>query len=154
MLEVGAIVEGKITGLTAFGAFVSLPEGKSGMVHISEVSDTFVKDIKEFLKEGQQVKVKVVSISPEGKISLSMKKAQDNPRKESAEPKARRAVKSDRPRNANVWQGQLKQNKEAMSFEEMMAQFKQVSDEKMTDLKRNSESKHGGGYSRRGSGRG
>lgn len=145
MLEVGAIVEGKITGLTAFGAFVSLPDGKSGMVHISEVSDTFVKDIKEFLKEGQEVKVKIVGISEEGKISLSIRKAQDAPRKE-----APRKPKNDRPRNANVWQGQPKQNKEEMSFEDMMARFKQVSDEKMTDLKRNSESKHGGGYSRRG----
>ena len=145
MLEVGAIVEGKITGLTAFGAFVSLPDGKSGMVHISEVSDTFVKDIKEFLKEGQEVKVKVVSISEEGKISLSIRKAQDAPQKE-----APRKPKNDRPRNANVWQGQPKQAKEEMSFEDMMARFKQVSDEKMTDLKRNSESKHGGGYSRRG----
>lgn len=149
MLEVGAIVEGKITGLTAFGAFVSLPNGKSGMVHISEVSNSFVKDIKEFLKEGQEVKVKVVGISEEGKISLSIRKAEEAPHKEPQ----RRPQKSERPRNANVWQGQPKQNKEAMSFEEMMAQFKQVSDEKMTDLKRNSDSKHGGGYSRRGSGR-
>ncbi len=145
MLEVGAIVEGKITGLTAFGAFVSLPDGKSGMVHISEVSDTFVKDIKEFLKEGQEVKVKVVGISEEGKISLSIRKAQESSQKE-----APRKPRGDRPRPANVWQGQPKQNKEEMSFEDMMARFKQVSDEKMTDLKRNSDSKHGGGYSRRG----
>ncbi len=145
MLEVGSIVEGKITGLTAFGAFVSLPDGKSGMVHISEVSDSFVKDIKAVLKEGQEVKVKVVGISEEGKISLSIRKAQEAPQKE-----APRKPRNDRPRNANVWQGQPKQNKEEMSFEDMMARFKQVSDEKMTDLKRNSESKHGGGYSRRG----
>ncbi len=155
MLEIGAIVDGKVTGLTGFGAFVSLPDGKSGMVHISEVSNSFVKDIKEFLKEGQDVKVKVVGISPEGKISLSIRKAEEptedegqnrkrNDRQKSDRPK------SDRPRNANVWQGQPKQNKTAMTFEEMMAQFKQVSDEKMTDLKRSSDSKHSGGYSRRG----
>lgn len=144
MLEVGAIVEGKVTGLTAFGAFVSLPDSKSGMVHISEVSNTFVKDIKEFLKEGQEVKVKVVSISPEGKIALSIKKANEAP-KEAPRPK-----KQDRPRNNNVWQGQPKQNtSDSMSFEDMMARFKQVSDEKMTDLKRSTDSKHGGGYSRR-----
>ncbi|MBQ1966832.1 MAG: S1 RNA-binding domain-containing protein [Clostridia bacterium] len=154
MLEIGAIYDGKITGLTGFGAFVSLPDGKSGMVHISEVSNTFVKDIKDVLKEGQEVKVKVVGISPEGKISLSIKKAQEpseeekNSRKNDR-PKGDRP-KSDRPRNANVWQGQPKQNKGAMTFEEMMAQFKQVSDEKMTDLKRNSDAKHSGGYSRRG----
>ena len=158
MLEIGAIYDGKITGLTGFGAFVSLPEGKSGMVHISEVSNTYVKDIKEFLKEGQDVKVKVVGISPEGKISLSIRKAQEyseeedrnsrkNDRPKGDRPKSDRP-KSDRPRNANVWQGQPKQNKGAMSFEEMMAQFKQVSDEKMTDLKRSTDSKHGG-YSRR-----
>ena len=80
MLEIGAIVEGKVTGLTAFGAFVSLPDGKSGMVHISEVSNSFVKDIKDFLKEGQDVKVKVVNITDEGKISLSIKKAEDAPK--------------------------------------------------------------------------
>lgn len=154
MLEIGAIYDGKITGLTGFGAFVSLPDGKSGMVHISEVSNTFVKDIKDVLKEGQEVKVKVVGISPEGKISLSIKKAQEpseeekNSRKNDR-PKGDRP-KNDRPRNANVWQGQPKQNKGAMTFEEMMAQFKQVSDEKMTDLKRNSDAKHSGGYSRRG----
>lgn len=149
MLEVGAIFEGKVTGLTAFGAFVSLPDGKSGMVHISEVSNSFVKDIKDFLKEGQDVKVKVVAISDEGKISLSIRKAEDAPKKENSRPPR----KTERPARANVWQGQPKQSKEAMSFEDMMAHFKQVSDEKMTDLKRNSDSKHGGGYSRRGSGK-
>ena len=164
MLEIGAIYDGKVTGLTGFGAFVSLPDGKSGMVHISEVSTSYVNDIKEFLKEGQEVKVKVVGISPEGKISLSIRKAQENPKEEQSgenrrgdrndrprgdRPKGDRP-RSDRPRNANVWQGQPKQNKGAMTFEEMMAQFKQVSDEKMTDLKRNTDSKHSGGYSRRG----
>lgn len=144
MLEIGAIVEGKVTGLTAFGAFVSLPDGKSGMVHISEVSNSFVKDIKDFLKEGQDVKVKVVNITDEGKISLSIKKAEDAPRESAPRPK-----RNDRPRNNNVWQGQSKpQNDTAMSFEDMMARFKQVSDEKMTDLKRSTDSKHGG-YSRR-----
>lgn len=144
MLEIGAIVEGKVTGLTNFGAFVSLPDGKSGMVHISEVSNSFVKDIKEHLKEGQDVKVKVVNITDEGKISLSIKKAEDTPRESAPRPK-----RNDRPRNNNVWQGQSKQqNDSAMSFEDMMARFKQVSDEKMTDLKRSTDSKHGG-YSRR-----
>ncbi len=144
MLEVGAIVEGKVTGLTAFGAFVSLPDGKSGMVHISEVSNTYVKEIKDFLKEGQDVKVKVVAVSPEGKISLSIKKAAENEKQAAPKPK-----RHDRPRNSNVWQGQQKsQANESMSFEDMMARFKQVSDEKMTDLKRATDSKHGG-YSRR-----
>ena len=144
MLEVGAIVEGKITGLTTFGAFVSLPDGKSGMVHISEVSTSFVKDIKDFLKEGQTVKVKVVGISEEGKISLSIRKAEapKEPReqKEGAPQRPRR--NNDRSR-ANVWQGQPSKSKEAMSFEDMMAQFKQASDEKMSDLKRSVDFKNG-----------
>ena len=72
-LEVGAILEGKVTGITKFGVFVDLPEGKTGMVHISEVASTFVKEIRDFVTVGQTVKVKVLSISDEGKISLSMK---------------------------------------------------------------------------------
>ncbi len=76
-LEVGSILEGKVTGITKFGAFVELPGGKTGMVHISEVAPTFVKEIRDFVTENQTVKVKVLSISEEGKISLSMKKAMD-----------------------------------------------------------------------------
>lgn len=151
MLEIGAILEGKVTGLTAFGAFVSLPDGKSGMVHISEVSKTFVKDIKEFLKVGQEVKVKVVGISEEGKISLSIRKAEPAEPSQQDRPKERqkdRPHRSDRPRTANVWQGQPQRSKEGMSFEDMMAQFKQVSDEKMSDLKRTTEFR--GGNNRRG----
>ena len=73
-LTVGAIVEGKVTGITKFsGAFVALPENKSGMVHISEVASSFVNDIKDFLQEGQQVKVKIINIDQQGRINLSIK---------------------------------------------------------------------------------
>ena len=73
-LTVGAIVEGKVTGITKFGAFVALPENKSGMVHISEVASSFVNDIKDFLQEGQQVKVKITDVDAENKrISLSIR---------------------------------------------------------------------------------
>ncbi|MEG0116424.1 MAG: S1 RNA-binding domain-containing protein, partial [Hydrogenoanaerobacterium sp.] len=74
-LEVGNILEGKVTGITKFGAFVELQGGKTGMVHISEVAATYVNEISEYLKENQIVKVKVLSISPEGKVSLSIKRA-------------------------------------------------------------------------------
>ena len=77
IFEVGAILEGKITGITKFGAFVELGEGKTGMVHISEVAPTFVKEITDFVSEGQTVKVKVLSVGEDGKISLSMKKAME-----------------------------------------------------------------------------
>ena len=75
-LEVGSILEGKVTGITKFGAFVELPDKVTGMVHISEVAATFVKEIRDFVTEGQTVKVKVLSIGEDGKISLSIKKAQ------------------------------------------------------------------------------
>lgn len=151
MLEIGQIVEGKVTGLTSFGAFVSLPEGKSGMVHISEVSNAFVKEIKDHLSEGQDVKVKIIGISDEGKISLSIKKAM--PEEQQRDSRPTRPNRPQRSRPANVWQGQAeRKDPSSMSFEDMMARFKQVSDEKITDLKRSGEAKHGGGYSRRSRG--
>ncbi len=141
-LEVGSIVEGKVTGFTSFGAFVDLDGGKKGMVHISEVSTEFVKDIKDHLKIGQQVKVKIISISEEGKISLSIRKAVEQPKQ------PRQRPSQPRRSSANVWQGNKTTDNQPQSFESMMAKFKQESDEKMSDLKR--DSKHGGGYNRRG----
>ena len=74
-LEVGMVLEGKVTGITKFGAFIELPGGKTGMVHISEVAPTFVKEIRDFVTENQTVKVKVLTVGEDGKISLSIKKA-------------------------------------------------------------------------------
>lgn len=151
-IEEGAIVSGKVTGLTDFGAFVEIEDGKTGMIHISEVAANYVKDIKEHLTVGQEVKAKVISVSPEGKISLSIRRIT------AEQPKEQRPQRPQKPRgekrNPPVWNGQ-KSNApaegEKQSFEDMMARFKQVSDEKMTDLKRASDSKRGsGGYSRRG----
>ena len=87
-LQVGDIVEGKVTGIKPFGAFVSLPEGKTGLVHISEVSYEFVQDLSTVLSDGQTVSVKVISIAPDGKIALSIKRTQPAP--ECAAPQARR----------------------------------------------------------------
>lgn len=75
-LAVGTIISGKVTAITKFGAFVSLPGGKSGLVHISEVAAAFVSDVHDYLTEGQEVTVKILSVSPEGKINLSIKQAQ------------------------------------------------------------------------------
>ena len=158
-LEVGSILEGKVTGITKFGAFVELPGGKTGMVHISEIAPTFVKEIRDFVTENQTVKVKVLSISEEGKISLSMKKALDpsqqqpqrreqRPGNGPRQPRQPRpaAVSPGRPGNYE-WQSR---RIEGGSFEDMMSRFKQTSDEKMLDLKRSMDGKHGG-FSRRGS---
>ena len=76
---VGSIVEGKVTGITKFGAFVALPDGKSGLVHISEIAYSYVNEVSDFLKVGQQVKVKVIGIDDSNRINLSIKKAMDPP---------------------------------------------------------------------------
>lgn len=136
MIEVGEILDGKVTGLTNFGAFVSLPENRTGMVHISEVASAFVSDIHDFLKEGQDVRVKVIEISDSGKISLSIKKAAENG--EAATPKAERKPRNSQP---NVWKGVPEKEEGPQSFEDMMAQFKQRSDEKLADLKRATDGK-------------
>ena len=78
-LTVGAIVEGKVKTITSFGAFIALPEGKTGMVHISEVANTYVSDIRQFLTEGQDVKVMVIAVDPAGKINRSIKRLTPKP---------------------------------------------------------------------------
>lgn len=144
--EVGSILEGKVTGITKFGAFVELPGGKTGMVHISEVAPTFVKEIKDHLTENQEVKVKVLKVGDDGKISLSIKQALPTP-----QPQQRRQSGGySGGRGRCDWQ---KPKSEPVTFEDMMAKFKQTSDEKMSDLKRVTEAKRGG-YSRRGGGSG
>ena len=140
-VEVGSIVEGKVTGVKKFGAFVALPEGGTGMVHISEVSTEYIEELSDVLSEGQMVKVKVLSISPEGKIALSIKRTVEQP--------ARRPQRADTGR---VWQpkNQPQAQQGDLSFEDMMSQFKSRSEEKISDLKRVTEARRGGGYSRRG----
>ena len=142
-LEVGKIFEGKVTGITNFGVFVELPDGSVGVVHISEVAPVFVKEIRDHVKEGQDVKVKVLEIGQSGKISLSIKKAMDNNKNE------RKPYKRQTSPGNVEWNNPNKNNG-ATSFEDMMSKFKKTSDEKMSDLKRATESKRGG-FSRRGS---
>lgn len=156
-IEVGNVFEGKVTGVKPFGAFVALPEGKSGMVHISEVSNEFVQDINAVLKEGQTVNVKVINIAPDGKIALSIKQLLPKPER-SAAPRGnrgqqgggRRPPKNDAPR---VWQPRQQPKPENMSFEDMMSRFKSQSEEKLGDLDRETSNRRGGGYAPRSRGR-
>lgn len=164
-IEVGSILEGKVTGIMKFGAFVDLPEGKSGMVHISEISNTYVENVSDFLTVGQEVKVKVISINENGKIGLSIKKLEDSGERPAGERRGqnrgqggrdRRGFnnsgrREDRPqrserapspsmKSANapgdfVWQ----KSANPSSFEDMMTKFKQQSDEKMSTLKKNGD---------------
>lgn len=144
-LEVGAIVEGEVTGITNFGAFVQLPEGKVGLIHISEVSNVYVKDVHDFLKEHDKVKVKVLSVDARGKIGLSIKLLtpppvqQPKPQRPQTENRERRG--SMRPQNARPMP--------AISFEDKLSKFLKDSDDRMLDLKRNTESKRGGRGARR-----
>ena len=137
-IAVGEILEGKVSGITKFGAFVDFENGQTGMVHISEVAPNYVQDINEYLELGQKVKVKVLNISDDGKIGLSIKKAMD-----------RRDTRptSTRPPKVDFGNSQKKSN-ENMSFEDMLAKFKQTSDDKMSDLKKYMDVKQKGSSKR------
>lgn len=156
---IGEIYEGKVTGLTSFGAFVKMSNGETGMVHISEVAATYVKDIAEFLKEGQDVKVKVLAVNDNNKISLSIKQAAPAPASApNNESQGKRPAPSSEFRNTNnsnrsFSQAPAKpaqQSNAPMSFEDMMAKFKQESDEKISVLKKSGDFKTGTrrGYSK------
>lgn len=119
------VLNGKITGITKFGVFVELEKGLSGLVHISEVSNTYVQDINDIYKVGDEVKVKVLDCSDIKKISLSIKQTMENPTKPSRRHTA----------EFNTFEG-VKKSSEPQSFEDMMAKFKQSSEEKFSQLKR------------------
>ena len=125
-ITVGAILEGVVTGITPFGAFVELSGGTVGLVHISEVADTYVKDVKDFLKVQDVIKIKVINIDPRGKIGLSIKQA--NPA----------AAGGGRPRRFE----RPPVNK--VSFEDRLAKFMKESDERMLEFKRSTDAKRGG----------
>lgn len=127
--EVGNKLNGTVTGITRFGAFVKLPDGKTGLVHISEVDDRYVEDIKDVLKVGDGVTVKVINIADDGKIGLSIRKAKEGHRPQRGG--------GHRPRRS-------------MSFEDKLNRFLKDSEENLASLKRQTESKRGGRGARRG----
>lgn len=168
--QVGTILEGKVTTITKFGAFVALEGGKSGLVHISEIANTFVNDVHDFIQEGQDVKVLVLS-TENGKINLSMKKAQpqtrpaprgprpggasfhnngprpaggfrsNGPRPEGAPAGGPRPARTPRPQPAPISGDQ--------AFEDKLKQFLSSSEGRMADLNRNIDGKRGGGRRRK-----
>ena len=174
-LQVGDIVEGKVTGIKPFGAFVSLPEGKTGLVHISEVSYEFVQDLSTVLSDGQTVSVKVISIAPDGKIALSIKRLLPRPARTDRGPRPG-GPRSGAPREGGhfggsrgggrppreggrgpareaaprVWQPKAPARSDNLSFEDMMSRFKSQSEEKMADLDHETNNRRGGGYAPRG----
>jgi len=162
-LSVGNIINGKVTGITNFGAFVEAEDGSRGMIHISEISRSYIEDIRSVLKVGQAVTVKVISVSGDGKIALSLKQLEkEDPKKSPKGQKPRGDVKdkaaSARPKKkyepappvTSPGDFEWQSAGGAGSFEDMMSRFKRTSEDKMSDLKRG-ESR---GYSRRGNGSG
>ena len=133
--KVGDIVEGKITTITSFGVFADIGDGKSGMVHISEVARNYVSDIKEHVKVNDVVKMKILSIGEDGKISLSIKRAL-LPEKKSADAPRREHKSAPTKQTIDSTYTWTPKKSEPASFEEMMNRFKQSSDEKFSDLKR------------------
>lgn len=135
-LTVGDIVEGKITAVKDYGVFVDIGEGKSGMVHISEIAQSYVSNINDFVKVGDKVKLKVLTIAEDGKISLSIKRAEE-PKADAPRPERREkrpyTPKAPAPDGSYVWTAK---KSESASFEDMMSKFKATSDEKFSDLKR------------------
>ena len=170
-IEVGNVFEGRVNGVKPFGAFVALPEGRVGMVHISEVSNEFVQDIAAVLHDGDTVKVQVINVAPDGKIALSIKRLLPPPPRQPREGRGPRpgaprdGGRSGAPRGAGrpprqprdaaprVWQPKAPARSDNLSFEDMMSRFKSQSEEKMADLDHETSNRRGGGYaprSRRG----
>lgn len=138
-LEIGKIYTGKVKGITQYGAFIDIDGGGTGMVHISEIANTFVNEIRDHLTENQEVKVKVIGINEAGKVSLSIKKAVDNPA-----PQRPKRQNDDRRRSKpNIYEPKKTVPQSEMSFEDMMSHFKQSSEERMCDLKRSTDRKNG-----------
>ena len=132
-LEVGAVVEGRVTGITKFGAFVALPEAKSGLVHISEVANAFVSDVHDHVQMGQTVKVRVLSISPEGKINLSIKRAQDNPAPPAKEPRRSAPPRQEPAPKPNPERVAADPPSNDQAFEDRLKKFMQESDSRIAD---------------------
>jgi len=148
-LEIGKIYNGKVKGITQYGAFVDIDGGGTGMVHISEIANTFVNEIRDHLTENQEVRVKVIGINDAGKVSLSIKKAADNSNQATSGAPRQHQKKSggeggsqNRSR-ANVWEPKKQPPLSEMTFEDMMSRFKQTSEERQCDLKRSTDRKNG-----------
>ena len=133
-LGVGAIVDGKVTGITKFGAFVSLPEGKSGLVHISEIAYSYVNEVSDHLHEGQEVKVKIIGIDQAKRINLSIKQVEPPPQRAPRQGGGGRPPRqSGGPQRPMGFVHQAP--KEPTDFEDRLKQFMQSSDSKLSELR-------------------
>ena len=160
-IEVGNILPGKVTGITNFGAFVDLGNRKTGLVHISEVSNSYVKDIKDVLTVGDEVQVKVMEISGDGKVSLSIRRAsadfseetvEEKPKFQKSAPRNQEGQGSKKPysaKSAPAFEKKSPSQAKVNDFDAMMSSFLKDSEDRLTSLKRNTEGKRGGRGGRR-----
>ena len=143
--EVGKILEGKVTSILKFGAFVALEGGRSGLVHISEIAPTYVNDVHDFLQEGQTVRVKVLS-TENGKINLSIKKAlpqEERPRSfRPAPPRGDGAPRPAPQRGPTRPAAPVPQTPDQI-FEDKLKQFMTASEGRMADLNRGMDGRRG-----------
>ncbi len=149
-LEVGKVVEGVVTGITKFGAFVDIGDGKTGLVHISEISHQYVNDISEHLQNGQTVKVKILGETENGKLNLSIRKAVEQ---------ERRNDHSEQNRERSYQHGKGNQNRSGYNksvsaqpagFEDMLSKFMHSSDEKLSGMRKQPQNRRGA-YQKKGS---
>ncbi|MEI7027666.1 S1 domain-containing RNA-binding protein [Paenibacillus sp. y28] len=157
-IEVGTKLEGKVTGITHFGAFVELSEGVTGLVHISEIADNYVKDVNDHLKLGDKVLVKVINVDKDGKIGLSIKQTVDKPVEERPS-RQERPNRGDFPRGGGGDRGDRggrggkppmgRPPMNRLSFEDKMSRFLKDSEERISSLRKNTEGKRGGRGARR-----
>ncbi|GFR38421.1 hypothetical protein PRECH8_17170 [Insulibacter thermoxylanivorax] len=146
-IEVGTKLQGKVTGITHFGAFVELAGGVTGLVHISEVADNYVKDVNDHLKINDVVTVKVINVDKDGKIGLSIKQAADRPVSDRRPPSNDRKPYGDRKPYRDRFGGSRMDAK--LSFEDKMSKFLKDSEERISSLRKHTDSKRGGRGSRR-----
>lgn len=136
-VKVGDLLEGTVKSLTKFGAFVSLDATTTGLVHISEIAHAYVSDIRDYLTEGQSVKVLVIG-TDNGKINLSIKRTQPAPAREQSRP---RGFQSQRPAQSGRPQPSAPQQPQQKSFDDMLKQFMSESDSKMSSIRAYSDHK-------------
>lgn len=129
---VGSIVEGKVTGITKFGAFVALPGGRNGLVHISEIAYSYVNQVSDYLREGQPVQVKVIGIDQNNRINLSIKQVNPPPPRPQGDRHDRPPRQGSAPRPVGYVRPAPK---EPTDFEDRLKQFMQSSDSKLSELR-------------------